>query len=179
MARPSPLCLKAIGWELPHMTGATIGQRLHLHYGDTCILKEPPKRFTLPSPLPRLDPQQLRLLQSDQRGRGERRPKRLHFGPCKRWPYHFYVLKLQPKGLLLPCTTLHRVRLELWLDLYDPLPYPPIFHLRCSAPTIHPLTHHVLWKTHPHWHLAGLWPTCTQTIEDTPCGCGVRVTVRF
>lgn len=59
------------------------------------------------------------------------------------------------------------------------LNYPPIFHLLCSDAVQHPLTKQVLWRTHKLWTLACLWPTYTQVVEQTECGAGVRVTVRF
>lgn len=179
MARPAPLCLKALGWELPHMSGATIWQRLHIHIGDACYQKVEPRRDALPCHMPPLRCCHKVLLHAAKRKRGDHSPKRLHFGHWHRWPYHFYSHKLPDKGLLLPCSSLRQLRLVLWLQLHDPLPYPPIFHLRCSDPVQHPLTKHLLWKTHPHWTLASHWPTCTQEIEQTDCGCGVRVTVRF
>ncbi|MBK7481390.1 MAG: hypothetical protein IPI72_01420 [Flavobacteriales bacterium] len=88
-------------------------------------------------------------------------------------------MKLPHTGLLLPCSSLHHLQLVLWVHLHDPLPYAPIFHLLCSDPVLHPLTHQLLWKTHRRYTLASLWPNCSQVLEETACGCGVRVTLRF
>jgi hypothetical protein len=49
----------------------------------------------------------------------------------------------------------------------------------CSDPAPHPLTKQLLWRTHRHWTLACQWPNHTLHMEETACGCGVRVTVGF
>ena len=171
------LCLKAVGLELPHMTGSRPWLRLHINTETTC-LKAEPKRAALPTPVPTLLPEHRRMLCWYKRRQGQHTPLRFRYGQCIRWPFHFYVAKL-PGGLLLPCSSLHHLQLVLWIDLHDPLPYPPIFHLLCSDAAPHPLTHQLLWKTHRRFTLAQLWPNCTQVMEETDCGCGVRVTVGF
>ena len=178
-APTTPLCLKAVGLELPHMPGAKIWQRLDVYHGDTCHQKEEPSRTALPGHMPPLQCCHKVLLHGAKRKPGDRRAPRLTFGHWHRWPYYFYSVKIPDKGLVLPCSTLSQLTCVLWLDLYDPLPYPPIFHLLCSDPVRHPLTKQVQWRTHKLWTLACLWPNCTQVVEQTECGCGVRVTVRF
>ena len=175
----TPLCLKAIGLELPHQHGARTWRSLHVHYGDTCYLKAKPCRAALPSHMPQLQPEDKELLAFGKRKPGDHYSPRLTFGHWHRWPYHFYSLKLPNKGLVLPSSTLSQLTCILWLRLYDPQPYPPIFHLLCSDAVQHPLTKQLQWKTHKLWTLACLWPTYTQVVEQTDCGCGVRVTVRF
>jgi hypothetical protein len=174
----TPLCLKAIGLELPHTTGSTIWQRLYIHHGASCLVTEPEPQL-LPSALRPMEPQHRLLLARCKGRQGHRAPKRFHYGQCNRFPYHFYRVVLSPPGLLLPCSTLQHLRLVLWLDLYDPLAYPPIFHFLCSDPAPHPLTKQLLWRTHRHWTLACQWPNHTLLMEETACGCGVRVTVGF
>jgi len=175
----TPLCLKAVGLELPHMSGSRPQLRLHLHHPEAFCLKAEPQRAALPTPLPRLLPELRRMLAPHKRGQGKHHPLRFHLGPYSRWPFHFYRVKLPHTGLLLPCSSLHHLQLVLWVHLHDPLPYAPIFHLLCSDPVLHPLTHQLLWKTHRRYTLASLWPNYSQVLEETACGCGVRVTVRF
>lgn len=167
-----PVCLKAIGLEVPHMAGATVWQQWHVHQGNTCLQKATPKRGTLPNCTPRPTPEERALMRANG-------TNRTHVGAYHRWHYRFHTLALPSNGLVLPCTTLHGMRFVFWLQLYDPLPYTPICYLLLSEPVWHPLHKCVKWRTHTHWTLACLWPNCTRTVEETGCGCGVRLTVGF
>lgn len=167
-----PIRLMAIGLELPHMRGATVWQRLDVHYNDECLYKLCPERGTLHNRTPaRSDADNAVLSVARQRP--------VHLGKYQRWHYQFYQVEWGKHGLLVPCTTLHGMRLVYWAELYDPLPYLPIVYLLLSDARWHRLHKCIKWKVHKHWTLASLWPNYTQVVEETECGCGVRMTVGF
>lgn len=166
------MCIKRVGVEIALMEGARpISIALHVYVDERLQCKLPLKRDALPVRRP-LAPWEERFLGRDQRKRGERRPKRLTYGPCHRAPYTFYSARLPSHGLH-PTGTL---RLELWMELYDPMwPYAPLFHFKCSDPKVHPLTKRTHWIEHRHLTMDSMLGRTQLHCDLTECECGVRV----
>lgn len=164
--------VKRIGVELALMAGArprTIA--LQVRAGAECTPLLPMRRDHLPVAA-RLLPEQARLLALDKRKRGEHRPLRLLLGRFNRMPYTYYSTALP----LAAPPLAHAMQLVLWLELYDAMfPYAPLFHFKGCEPRTHPLTHRVHWVEHRHWTLADCLGRPHLGIDETPCGCGVRV----
>ncbi|MBK7084296.1 MAG: hypothetical protein IPH53_06390 [Flavobacteriales bacterium] len=128
------MCLKSIGTELPLMEGTRPYVMLQVLCDGGLVCAERMRRDHLPVHAPLL-PEMAALLERDRRKRGEHRPRRLTLGRCDRFQYHFYSLRLPNGGLLLPHHDLGaHLTLRLWVELHDPLAYPPLFHLLGSDP---------------------------------------------
>jgi hypothetical protein len=174
-----PMCLKSVGVELPHMEGTRPAIRMQVLYDGTLVCAQYMRRDHLTTQAALL-PELAAVLELDRRKRGERRPKRLTLGRCHRLPYHFYSLDLPGEGLHFPDGELGaHLALRIWLELYDPLfPYAPLFHLLGSDP-VPDRYGRVRWATHRYWSVASAFGMLHQQQEETPCGCGVRVTMRY
>ena len=171
------MCLKAIGVELPLMPGTRPYVLLQVFYDECLVCAGRMSRSYLPVHAPLLPPMAA-LLQLDRRARGERRPKRLVLGRFDRFPYHYYMIKLPGTGLLFPDGDLGHLSLRLWLELYDPLAYGPLFHLLGSGPVADRFGR-TRWAAHRHWSLASCYGQLHQVQEATDCGCGVRVSMGY
>ena len=172
------MCLKSIGTELALMEGTRPYVMLQVLCDGGLVCAERMRRDHLPVQAPLL-PEMAALLERDRRKRGEHRPRRLTLGRCDRFPYHFYSLRLPNGGLLLPHHDLGaHLTLRLWVELHDPLAYPPLFHLLGSDPVRDRLGRS-RWVAHRRWTPASAYGPLHQQYEHTPCGCGLRVTLRY
>lgn len=54
----------------------------------------------------------------------------------------------------------------------------PLFHLLGSDPVVDRFGR-IRWATHRTWTLASCFGVLQQGSAETPCGCGLRVTVRY
>jgi hypothetical protein len=171
------MCLKAVGVELPVMTGTRPWVMLCVYLDGVRTHRLAMRRATMPG-RPPLTAEERALLQLDRRARGEHRPRRLTLGRVDRTPYFLHAACL-PGGLPIPHGELGgHLALEVWVELYDPMfPYAPLFHLRGSDPVPHPF-HYVRWVAHRHWTPCSLYPHRLQQ-DETPCGCGVRLRLSF
>jgi len=167
-----PMCLKRVGVELALMEGTRpieITAHVYTNYGLYCKLPLKPDYLPISRPL---TAQEQFILDKDKRTRGERRPKRIHFGACHRAPYTFFSTALPGDGL--PLT--EGLRVEVWMHLYDPMwSCTPLFHFKCSHARTHPLTKRVHWIKDKLWTPAGSLGLVALQQDETPCGCGVRV----
>lgn len=172
------MVLKQLGVELPLMEGTRPLVSMAVYYQGERVCKTTLTRDHLPVQAPLLTEMRA-LLHADKRRRGERRSRRLTLGRFKRTPYAFYSMHLPGKGLTLP-DDLSYLTVRVWIELYDPMfSYAPLFHIKASDPKVHPLTAQVHWVAHKQWSPASRYGAITITQEETPCGCGVRITARF
>ena len=96
-----PMCLKRVGVELALMEGTRpIQITAHIYVGDVLYPKLPLKPDFLPISRP-LTAQEQFILDKDRRGRGERRPKRIHYRASHRSPYTCFSTALPGAGLPL------------------------------------------------------------------------------
>lgn len=170
------MCVKAIGAELPLMQGIRPYVMMQVLCDGQLVHAERMKRGHLPVHAPLL-PEMAAVLEQDRRKRGEHRPRRLTLGRCDRFPYTFYCMPLPGTGVHLPqrCGDLS---LRLWLEMHDPLAFPPIFHLLTSDP-MRDRHGRLRWVKHRQWTLAAAYGPLNLQYEFTPCGCGVRVTMCY
>lgn len=168
------MCIKRVGVELALMDGTRpISITAHIYIGDVLRCKLPLKHDFLPITRSLTASEQF-FLDKDKRARGERRPKRIHYGPCHRAPYTFYSAALPGDGV-----PLHEgFRVEVWMHLYDPMwPCAPLFHFKCSQARIHPLTKRVHWIEDKQWTATSNLGWAALQQDETACGCGVRVSM--
>lgn len=162
------------------MAGTCLKLMLRVNYDGDTMFHQPMHPGGYPKSA-RHSPEQHALLDRDRRKRGEHRPRRLLLGVAHPTPYCFHSTKLPGAGLPFPDGDLCRhLSLELWVDSPQPLwHYGVLFHFKGSEPRIHPFGKRVQWVAQPHWTLAERFARLITEHDESPCGCCVRVRVRF
>ncbi len=174
------MCLKEFGVELPLMLRSHPHVHAYLYLYGARVLHLTLRLAHLPVAA-FLCAEMKALLDLDRRGRGERRPKRLHQGRFLRDPYHFFCAKLPYGGLHLPQGELHgAIEVELYVEARQPLyHHDVIYHLKGSDPRHHPFGDRLQWVAHRQWSTAQQYVRVEHQREESPCGCCVRVRSSF